>query len=205
MFWATVGGRSPVEGLRAQIDLLSSFTPKPTFVSSAKSTSSLSSPSAASLAAGSAVDLDTPAEVLLRDLLLGALYTALGHYEPPFLAVAIKCLDSVANAPASDVGEEKWVVPFATWHRAVVELKVGDVETADMQTDAAKARGLWKPRLDRAERLLDSLTTAGEYDLKTRVSLLSLRSPGIVQGSDRCRVQGLMFTFCRRHSWNRAS
>ncbi|KAG0658987.1 hypothetical protein C6P46_005372 [Rhodotorula mucilaginosa] len=176
LFWATVGGRSPIEGLRAQIDLLSSFTPKPTFVSSDKSISRLSSPSSASLAV-SGVDLDTPAEVLLRDLLLGALYTALGHYEPPFLAVAIKCLDSVANAPANDVGEEKWVVPFATWHRAVVELKVGDVETADVQTDAAKARGLWKPRLDRAERLLDSLTTAGEYDLKTRLEsrILMLR------------------------------
>lgn len=189
MFWATVGGRSPVEGLRAQIDLLSSFTPKPIFVSSDKSTSRLSPPISANLAA-SGVDLDTPAEVLLRDLLLGALYTALGHYEPPFLAVAIKCLDSVANAPASDVGEEKWVVPFATWHRAVVELKVGDVETADAaMSDAAKARGLWKPRLDRAERLLDSLTTAGEYDLKTRVSLLSV-SPRTIQGADRCRFRG---------------
>ena len=140
---------------------------------------------------------------LCLDLLLGALYTALGHYEPPFLAVAIKCLDSVANAPANDVGEEKWVVPFATWHRAVVELKVGDVETADVQTDAAKARGLWKPRLDRAERLLDSLTTAGEYDLKTRVSLLSFFSPRTIQRGGVV-AQGLMFNLHPPGSWNRA-
>ncbi|GAA5875921.1 hypothetical protein JCM3774_005817 [Rhodotorula dairenensis] len=177
LFWATVGGRSPVEGLRAQIDLLSSFTPKPAFVTLGSASSTLASPSSASLPAGAAVDLDTPAEMLLRDLLLGALYTGLGHYEPPFLAVAAKCLDGVMHAPASDVGEEKWVVPFATWHRAVVELKLGDVETADVVDDAAKLRALWKVRLDRADSLLDSLVNAGEYDLKTRLDsrILMLR------------------------------
>ncbi|GAA5984217.1 hypothetical protein JCM10908_006095 [Rhodotorula pacifica] len=177
LFWATIGGWSPASGLRAQIDLLSSFTPKPNFATAASaSPPPPPSSSSSSLAAG-AVDLDTPSEVLIRDLLLGALYTGLGHYESPFLSVAVKCLDRVMNAPASEVGDERWVVPFATWHRAVVELKLGDVETADVIVDAAKARTVWKARLDRAESLLDTLPAAGEYDLKTRLEsrILMLR------------------------------
>ncbi|BGP55618.1 hypothetical protein JCM8202_004879 [Rhodotorula sphaerocarpa] len=184
LFWATVGGRSPKAGLQTQIDLLTSFTPKPAISSAAGGSSSLgqsvsrsSSVSGAGSARATATkqvldpatdDLDTPAECLIRDLILGALYTAMGHYDESQFPTAIGFLDRVIEAPAADVGEERWVVPFASWHRAVVELKMGDFETASTPS-GSQVPQLWKPRFARAEGWLDSALAAGEYDLKTRL------------------------------------
>lgn len=202
LFWATVGGRSPKAGLQTQIDLLTSFTPKPVISSAAGGSSSLgqsvsrsSSVSGAGSARATATkrvldpatdDLDTPAECLIRDLILGALYTAMGHYDESQFPTAIAFLDRVIEAPAADVGEERWVVPFASWHRAVVELKMGDFETASTPS-GSQVPQLWKPRFARAEGWLDSALAAGEYDLKTRVRSLTFSAVlGPVDPSSRC-------------------
>ncbi|BGP24888.1 mitochondrial outer membrane protein IML2 [Rhodotorula toruloides] len=112
-------------------------------------------------------DLDTTAEVLQRDLLLGVLYTALGHYDSSHYASAIGYLDAVLNASPAEVGDEKWVVPFAGWHRAVVELKTGDAETQGMED--AKAKEVWRRKMDKAQAWLDQVLAVGEYDMKTRL------------------------------------
>lgn len=112
-------------------------------------------------------DLDTTAEILQRDLLLGILYTALGYYDSSHYPLAVQFLDAVLNASAAEVGDEKWIVPFAGWHRAVVELKIGDAETKDL--DAAKAKEVWRRKMEKAAVWLDAVLATGEYDMKTRV------------------------------------
>lgn len=197
LFWATIGGRSPASGVQKQIDLLSSFSPPPRFGPASSSaapappsstlgrtetrSSTLSgntyrrrtsvastTPSATIPPPSSATDdLDTTAEILQRDLLLGILYTALGHYDSSHYALAVQFLDAVLSASPVEVGDEKWVVPFAGWHRAVVELKVGDAETKEM--DGAKAREVWRGKMEKANGWLDAVLATGEYDMKTRV------------------------------------
>ncbi|KAJ8294195.1 Inclusion body clearance protein IML2 [Rhodotorula toruloides] len=197
LFWATIGGRSPASGVQKQIDLLSSFSPPPRFGPASSSaapappsstlgrtetrSSTLSgntyrrrtsvastTPSATIPPPSSATDdLDTTAEILQRDLLLGILYTALGHYDSSHYALAVQFLDAVLSASPVEVGDEKWVVPFAGWHRAVVELKVGDAETKEM--DGAKAREVWRGKMEKANGWLDAVLATGEYDMKTRL------------------------------------
>ncbi|GAA6058174.1 hypothetical protein JCM3770_004079, partial [Rhodotorula araucariae] len=177
LFWATVGGRSPPSGAQAQIDLLSSFTPAPRVASVAAAASSPApsrAPSVRSTASASAgvgygidpqtSDLDTPAEVLIRDLLLGALYASLAHSAPRagHLGTAAALLDGVLAASDADVGDETWARAFAAWHRAVVELKLGDAERPDEGRDA------WAQRAQRAEAWLDAVLAMGEFDMKTR-------------------------------------
>ncbi|GAA5845513.1 hypothetical protein JCM9279_003058 [Rhodotorula babjevae] len=185
LFWATVGGRSPPSGIRSQIDLLSAFHPHPRLPAS--SASSLSArpaspapsrtPSTLSTSSSSAQlgkwgidpqtsDLDTPAEILIRDLILGALYAALAHYEPAagHFSTATHLLDGVLAASDAEIGDEKWARAFAGWHRAVVELRVGD--TAEC---AGEDKAGWSKRAKRADEWLAGVLALGEFDMKTRL------------------------------------
>ncbi|GAA6042126.1 hypothetical protein JCM8097_003120 [Rhodosporidiobolus ruineniae] len=193
LFWNSIGGRSPESGLRKQIELLSSFSPAPRFspsTSSAKSpkpsftnlsptatsTSSLSkrrgSATPASAAGGSrytADDLDNSDELAIRDLLLGALYSALG--DSASLATAQQYLAAVLqDAAAGAVQEELWVVPFARFNLAAAICREGDVEERELAAGKdVERRKMWKPRLEKADELLDAVFNLGEYDLKTRL------------------------------------
>ncbi|BGP48269.1 Mitochondrial outer membrane protein iml2 [Rhodotorula kratochvilovae] len=168
LFWATIGGRSPPSGAQAQIDLLSSFTPAPR-LSSSRAPSVRSNSSTAQRGTygidPQTADLDTPAEVLIRDLLLGALYASLAHSAPEagHLRTAAALLDGVLSASDAEVGEETWARAFAGWHRAVVELKIGDAEAAQEGKDA------WGKRARRAEGWLEAVLAMGEFDMKTRL------------------------------------
>lgn len=122
--------------------------------------------------------------MLIRDLLLGALYTGLGYYESTHYATAVRYLDKVIVASALDVGEEKWVVPFAQWHRAVVELKLGDSE-ANNPPEGKQASELWRTRFVRAEAWLEGALATPEFDLKTRVRLQLCASSLRASHSDR--------------------
>ncbi|GJN90579.1 hypothetical protein Rhopal_003591-T1 [Rhodotorula paludigena] len=202
LFWATVGGRSPASGVQKQIDLLSSFTPLPRFRPTASSPSASASASPANLSRTSSRtpstlsrrgtnlsssssapsvplivspsdELDTPSEVLIRDLLLGVLYASLSHSDPARLRIAAAFLDAILAATPEQVGDEKWVPAFAGWHRAVVELKSGDLEMRERGVDEGKkteeAKKIWRDRFRRAETWLDAVLALGEYDLKTRL------------------------------------
>ncbi|GAA5996526.1 uncharacterized protein JCM10292_003030 [Rhodotorula paludigena] len=202
LFWATVGGRSPASGVQKQIDLISSFTPLPRFGPTASSPSASASHSPTNLSRTSSRtpstlsrrgtnlsssssapsvplvvspsdELDTPSEVLIRDLLLGVLYASLSHSDPAHLPTAAAFLDAILAATPEQVGDEKWVPAFAGWHRAVVELKGGDLEMRERGVDEGKkteeAKKIWRDRFRRAEAWLDAVLALGEYDLKTRL------------------------------------
>ncbi|GAA5935455.1 hypothetical protein JCM3775_006276 [Rhodotorula graminis] len=186
LFWATVGGRSPPSGIRTQIDLLSAFHPHPRLPASTSSAgSSLSArpasptpsrtPSTLSTSSATAgkwgidpqtSDLDTPAEILIRDLILGVLYAALAHYEPAagHFATATHLLDGVLAASDAELGDEKWARAFAGWHRAVVELRIGD--TAEC---AGEGKVGWSKRAKRADEWLAAVLALPEFDMKTRL------------------------------------
>ncbi|GAA5895996.1 hypothetical protein JCM8208_007500 [Rhodotorula glutinis] len=189
LFWATVGGRSPPSGIRSQIDLLSAFHPPPRLPASASSSASTLSarpasptpsrtPSTLSTSSSSAAqlgkwgidpqtsDLDTPAEILIRDLILGVLYAALAHYEPAagHFATSTHLLDGVLAASDAEVGDEKWARAFAGWHRAVVELRIGD--TAEC---AGEGKAGWSKRAKRADEWLAAVLALTGYDMQTRL------------------------------------
>ncbi|GAA5820130.1 hypothetical protein JCM11251_005496 [Rhodosporidiobolus azoricus] len=198
LFWATIGNRSPESGIRKHIAHLSSFTPAPRFSpSSAPSVSPESPPTAAltrtststsSLARihasspltpgtpGSRTytsdDLDSTDEIAIRDLLLGALYAALG--DSASLVVAQQYLNAVLEAGAAGrIYEETWVVPFARFNLVAALCREGDVEEEKLgkgvDASAEESKKIWRGRIETAEKLLDGIFGMGEYDLKTRL------------------------------------
>lgn len=68
------------------------------------------------------------------------------------------------SASDAEVGDEKWARAFAGWHRAVVELRIGD--TVEF---AGEGKAGWSKRAKRADEWLAGVLAMGEFDLKTRV------------------------------------
>ncbi|GAA5886014.1 hypothetical protein JCM6882_004233 [Rhodosporidiobolus microsporus] len=200
LFWATIGNRSPESGIRKHIEHLSSFTPAPRFGPSSSDPTSLPKPpSIAGLTRTSTStssisrhrhasspftpgtpgsrtfttsdDLDSTDEVAIRDLLLGALYAALG--DSASLVVAQQFLGAVLDAGAAgQIYEETWVVPFARFNLVTALCREGDVEEEKLGGGDEKKeerKKVWRGRIEASEKLLDGVFGMGEYDLKTRL------------------------------------
>ncbi|ORY89442.1 mitochondrial outer membrane protein IML2 [Leucosporidium creatinivorum] len=173
-FWASVGNRSPPPAMHHQIAHLSAFTPLPACLPS-EATTGLATPAFTPPTVDSAaLDLDTPDELAMRDILLGVLYRSLGTVVS--FATAKSLLQSVVkrgrDLGAQGVKEEKWVVPFALFESAVVECKEGELAEKEvrLQGGAAKeVKKVWEARIKKAEKLLEEVFLVVEYDLKSRL------------------------------------
>ncbi|KAK4054454.1 Mitochondrial outer membrane protein iml2 [Microbotryomycetes sp. JL201] len=153
-FWATIGGRSPPEAIRAQIQHLAEMTPPMTGAVQAE-------PNPA------ADELDSVEEYAMRALLLGALYRSQNTGES--LATAKRLLQFVLDNK-QQIQQEKWTVPFSMFELAVIECKSADLEEqAANHLPLQQRNAMWTGRLKRADSLLQDLLKIAEYDLKSRL------------------------------------
>lgn len=166
LFWATIGGRSPLQATEAQIAHLTSFTPYPLHVPNPSSTSTTPNPLTD--------DLDTVPERCIRDLLLGALYRSLATKES--LEIAQGLLEGVRKG---EVGEERWTGPFALFELAVVECRLAEVEEKEGK-EVGKA--VWKKRGTKAKGFVEELLAVPEYDLKSESSRSLRSADGFARG-----------------------
>lgn len=120
----------------------------------------------------SALDLDTPDEIAMRDLLLGVLYRSLNTVAS--FTTARSLLQSVVkrgrDLGAQGVKEEKWVVPFALFELAVTDCKEGKLEEKEVKLQgggAKEVKKIWEARIKRTEKLLEEVFLVVEYDLKS--------------------------------------
>ena len=165
LFWSTTS-RANAPALQKQIDHLSSFTPppRPTTAVRGRSASKAAPPPPTITATPtlSSFDLDSADELASRDLLLGVLYRSLGSHAP-----ARSHLQAVIDA-AGTLLEEKWIVPFAALELAILDCQETDVEAKALGEDKAAVKALWKVKARTAERLIETVFSLPEYDLKSR-------------------------------------
>ncbi|GAA5984842.1 hypothetical protein JCM11641_005434 [Rhodosporidiobolus odoratus] len=190
-FWATIGNRSPEAGVRKQIALLSSFSPAPRFVPSSADPDATFSDlaptvtgaslnrrrtpsSTASTRQFSSDDLDSTDEIAIRDLLLGALYTALG--DSSSLRIGQAYFTAVLDADASGlIFDELWVAPFARFSLAAALGKEGDVEERTVKgQEEEELNKVWKGRIEKAEGFLESRVLMLKDELATKKRSLGL-------------------------------
>ncbi|KAK4053906.1 Mitochondrial outer membrane protein iml2 [Microbotryomycetes sp. JL221] len=157
-FWATIGGRSPPKAIEIQIQHLANMTPR-------MSGASMASPNQ------STDELDTIEELVMRDVLLGALYRSQETVES--LQTAKKLLQSVVDRK-DRIREEKWTVPFSLYELAVCECKGAELEQKAAgsnlpQLTMAEKKTIWVAKLKKADSLCQEVLTFVEYDLKSRL------------------------------------
>lgn len=193
-----------------QIAHLSAFTPLPAHLPS-EATTGLSTPIFTAPAVDpAALDLDTPDELAMRDLLLGVLHRSLSTASS--FATAKSLLQSVVkrgrDLGAQGVKEEKWVVPFALFELAVTECKEGELAEKEVRLQgggAKESKKVWEARIKRAEKLLEEVFLVVEYDLKSEFRSLSLTSAAPALISPLCLPLHpplflypiLLFSLCR--------
>lgn len=156
-FWNTTGRASPVSR-QASIDHLAAFTPAPRYSPDPASPTSVARPSPTAQKQAQD-DLDSPDELLVRDLLLGSMYRSQGAL-PTARALLQLAMDAEPLAT-----EDKWAAAFARFEMAV--LLCQESERDDGTEESGKE--VWKGNLIKADRLLDSIfAISNEYNLRSR-------------------------------------